>query len=326
MIQNAVILSTGDEITSGKVVDTNANYLSDKLVGNWNRSGRGDYGRRRSRPSGMGMAHSDRDGRRRDLDRRHRTDRRRPDHRNHCARRGREIVARRGRRRTHEALVCGDWPPNAREQSQAGAVSRGCDGHPESARHGARLQDAGDDRRPYRASDRPARRAPRNETDDGKYGDTVDLRESRHQQSLRGSRLPDFRDERVGARRSGGGIDQTGRGQGLVPRELPADFAEDQSRGTTRRSRSQGRRAVAAGARENLAVRLRRGRYLDGGSRRPPVHRKEIYPGGRRIVHRRANRASHHQRSRLLAIFQERPGHLFQRREVAACSAFRRRR
>src|SRR5260370_24230047 len=32
MSQNAVILSTGDEITSGKVVDTNANYLSDKLA------------------------------------------------------------------------------------------------------------------------------------------------------------------------------------------------------------------------------------------------------------------------------------------------------
>jgi nicotinamide-nucleotide amidase len=32
MIQNAVILSTGDETTSGKVVDTNANYLSDKLA------------------------------------------------------------------------------------------------------------------------------------------------------------------------------------------------------------------------------------------------------------------------------------------------------
>jgi nicotinamide-nucleotide amidase len=31
MIQKAVILSTGDEITSGKVVDTNANYLADKL-------------------------------------------------------------------------------------------------------------------------------------------------------------------------------------------------------------------------------------------------------------------------------------------------------
>ncbi len=31
MIQSAVILSTGDEITSGTVVDTNANYLSDKL-------------------------------------------------------------------------------------------------------------------------------------------------------------------------------------------------------------------------------------------------------------------------------------------------------
>ena len=31
MIQKAVILSTGDEITTGKVVDTNANYLADKL-------------------------------------------------------------------------------------------------------------------------------------------------------------------------------------------------------------------------------------------------------------------------------------------------------
>jgi nicotinamide-nucleotide amidase len=32
MIQKAVILSTGDEITTGKVVDTNANYLADKLA------------------------------------------------------------------------------------------------------------------------------------------------------------------------------------------------------------------------------------------------------------------------------------------------------
>ncbi|MDO8430993.1 MAG: competence/damage-inducible protein A [Candidatus Binatus sp.] len=32
MIQKAVVLSTGDEITTGKVVDTNANYLSDKLA------------------------------------------------------------------------------------------------------------------------------------------------------------------------------------------------------------------------------------------------------------------------------------------------------
>ena len=31
MIQKAVILSTGDEITTGKVIDTNANYLADKL-------------------------------------------------------------------------------------------------------------------------------------------------------------------------------------------------------------------------------------------------------------------------------------------------------
>jgi nicotinamide-nucleotide amidase len=32
MIQKAVILSTGDEITTGKVVDTNANYLAEKLA------------------------------------------------------------------------------------------------------------------------------------------------------------------------------------------------------------------------------------------------------------------------------------------------------
>ncbi len=32
MIQKAVIMSTGDEITTGKIVDTNANYLADKLA------------------------------------------------------------------------------------------------------------------------------------------------------------------------------------------------------------------------------------------------------------------------------------------------------
>src|SRR5216684_8878628 len=31
MIERAAILSTGDEITTGKVVDTNANYIADKL-------------------------------------------------------------------------------------------------------------------------------------------------------------------------------------------------------------------------------------------------------------------------------------------------------
>jgi nicotinamide-nucleotide amidase len=34
MIQKAVILSTGDEITTGKVVDTNANFLAEKLAEN----------------------------------------------------------------------------------------------------------------------------------------------------------------------------------------------------------------------------------------------------------------------------------------------------
>ena len=32
MIERAAILSTGDEIMTGKVVDTNSNYLADKLV------------------------------------------------------------------------------------------------------------------------------------------------------------------------------------------------------------------------------------------------------------------------------------------------------
>ena len=32
MIHEAVILSTGDEITTGKIVDTNSNYLADKLA------------------------------------------------------------------------------------------------------------------------------------------------------------------------------------------------------------------------------------------------------------------------------------------------------
>ena len=31
MIQRAVILSTGDELTTGKVVDTNANYIADQI-------------------------------------------------------------------------------------------------------------------------------------------------------------------------------------------------------------------------------------------------------------------------------------------------------
>src|SRR5579863_8445990 len=34
MIQNAVILSTGDELTTGKVVDTNSNYLAGLLAEN----------------------------------------------------------------------------------------------------------------------------------------------------------------------------------------------------------------------------------------------------------------------------------------------------
>src|SRR5271155_1591792 len=32
MIQRAVILSTGDELTTGRVVDSNSNYIADKLA------------------------------------------------------------------------------------------------------------------------------------------------------------------------------------------------------------------------------------------------------------------------------------------------------
>ena len=32
MLERAAILSTGDEITSGKVIDTNANYIANKMV------------------------------------------------------------------------------------------------------------------------------------------------------------------------------------------------------------------------------------------------------------------------------------------------------
>src|ERR1700730_19341936 len=32
MIHEAVILSTGDEITAGRIVDTNSNYIADKLA------------------------------------------------------------------------------------------------------------------------------------------------------------------------------------------------------------------------------------------------------------------------------------------------------
>ncbi len=76
MIKRAVILSTGDEITSGKIVDTNANYLSDKLAENGidlvavltvgDVPERLEWAWRTAR----------RDGRRRHLDRRNRPDRR----------------------------------------------------------------------------------------------------------------------------------------------------------------------------------------------------------------------------------------------------------
>ena len=189
MIQNAVILSTGDEITTGKVVDTNANYLADKLaeigidlvavitVGDvpdrlewaWRTAiARGDVV---ISTGGIGPTADDLTT---------------------------ETIARVAgvKLRRDEAAVehmtrlfASDWPPDAREQSQAGGLSRGRDHHSESSRHRARLQNAGDARRPYRASDRAARRAARDETDDGKYGDTVDRGESRHRQGLRGARF-----------------------------------------------------------------------------------------------------------------------------------------
>ena len=211
MIQNAVILSTGDEITTGKVVDTNANYLSDKLaeigidlvavitVGDvpdrleWAWRTAIEKGDVVISTGGIGPTADDLTT-------------------ETIARvAGREAVPRRGDRRAHEANCsrrsiarCPRTISSRRDFPEGATVI------PESARHRARLQDAGDARRPHRASDRDAGRAARDETDDGKYGDTVDRGESRHQQGLRGADFPDFRHERVGARRSGRGIDQTG--------------------------------------------------------------------------------------------------------------------
>ena len=149
MIQNAVILSTGDEITTGKVVDTNANYLSDKLaeigidlvavltVGDvpdrleWAWRTAIEKGDVVISTGGIGPTADDLTT-------------------ETIARvAGVQAVARRGDRRAHEKIVRVDQPPDAREQSQAGALSRGRDRHPESARHRARLQDAGDARRPH---------------------------------------------------------------------------------------------------------------------------------------------------------------------------------
>ncbi len=92
--------------------------------------------------------------------------------------------------------------------------------------------------------------------------------------------------------------------------------------GQARRSRSQARRAVASRPRENRAVHLRRRRHLDGGSRRPSVARKETHAGCRRVMHRRPDRTSHHQRPRMLAIFRRRPRHLLQRRQVGRARRF----
>ena len=60
MIQKAVILSTGDEITTGRIVDTNSNYIADKLAEIGIEVVAVPDRGRRSRATGMGV--EDRDG------------------------------------------------------------------------------------------------------------------------------------------------------------------------------------------------------------------------------------------------------------------------
>ena len=124
MIEKAVILSTGDELTSGLTVDTNSNFLADKLfeigvdlvaviiVGDDAERIRWAFSERaRSRRPG-------------DRYRRPRPDRGRSDDRD--GRRGArpQGVLRRGIRRAHPRALPLDRPHDAGEQSASGELSR----------------------------------------------------------------------------------------------------------------------------------------------------------------------------------------------------------
>ena len=146
VIKRAAILSTGDELTTGRIADTNAQWIADKLF---------ELGidvvavrdrRRLSRAARVGVAAGAVAGRRRHLDGRHRSDGRRPHDRD--GRRGARPAARRGHAvgRPHPQVLRVARRRHAAQQPEAGADARGLRHRPESARHRAGLP------RPVRAA------------------------------------------------------------------------------------------------------------------------------------------------------------------------------
>ena len=149
----AVILSTGDELTTGRTLDTNANFIADQLVG-IGIDVVGDPGRRRlSRAHRLGVAarrlrrptssSAPAGSARPPTISPPRPSRRSPGGRcvmdQAVADRIRQMFAAMGR-------------DDAGEQPQAGAVPRGRDDHPERARHGAGLPARDRHRRTARAT------------------------------------------------------------------------------------------------------------------------------------------------------------------------------
>jgi nicotinamide-nucleotide amidase len=163
MTLRAAILSTGDELTTGRIADTNASWIADKLfelgIDVVAILAVGDYPDRLAWAWRKAMALADvvistgwdrADGRRP-----HDGDRRRGARR---AARARPAVGG-----PHPRLLRVARHRHAREQREAGALPGGRDDRPEQLRHRAGLsRDAG-----RQASRRPARRAARDEADDG---------------------------------------------------------------------------------------------------------------------------------------------------------------
>src|SRR5437667_3178489 len=219
------------------------------------------HGRRLSRAARLGLAAGARAGRGRDLDGRHRTHGGRPDQRGRRPRPRR--AARRGPRvrRTDPAALRRARPRDAREQPEAGPPAAGRGRHPEPARHGAGV--------PHPASraspGRPARRAARDEDDDGRDRAALAAHAARRRR-VPGTRLPDLRADRVGARRDGAGL--------VEPAEARVSFRASFPE-ISLRIVVHGEPASAAARLEALAARIREriGPYVYGEG---PVTLEEV--------------------------------------------------
>ena len=168
MIHQAVILSTGDEITTGRIVDTNSNYIADKLAEVGIEVAAvltvGDVPERLEWAWKTAMAMADvvisTGGIGPTAD----------DLTNETVARitGKKLRARSGKRRPHETHLRVDQPRDAREQSQTGRPAGNLGGRSQPARYGTGLPHGGAaGRRPHLSPGRAAGRAARDETDDG---------------------------------------------------------------------------------------------------------------------------------------------------------------